>query len=174
MADRAKDPQAAAKNIECELCYERDPEKLHKKLTKCFTKTLGYIYLCDHHNNTSAGHKEEIRCECFFPLGYYTVYDPMSCQGQPHSGLPVPEKSCSSLEHWIPPKMEKTNTEDSPTTTTICDRCGKSMQKSEIYSACCECADVYCSPKCTTQMATMFSKECENGVVQCVCWVCDD
>jgi len=68
---------------ECELCYKSDPALLAKKPVRCVTKQQGYIYLCDSHEDTFAGYKETIRCECTCAPSYITIYDPRSCQGNP-------------------------------------------------------------------------------------------
>ena len=170
------DPQASAKKGECELSWRLTcVEELHKKPVTCVSRTLGYIYLCDRHDDTVAGHKETIRCHCFDQLhSYFSVYDPCTCQGKPHAGvLPLPTSRGSGPEHLIPPKKDR-SVPDENAPSVGCDRCSKQMQTTNIFAKCTYCDDVYCSARCTTQMGKMCSTPNDDGVYEAICMICDD
>ena len=190
-----------ARKIECELCYVIDPEKLHKKPTLCVANTDGFIYLCGHHNDTTAGYKEEIRCKCIQQPSYYTVYDPRACGGKPHDGPLIDPTGGvpSGFEYFVPPKCSTVppkTTEGMPTDDELralvgnlkgvygtmntdatkqkmCDRCSKMMSPGEIFARCSDCTDAYCSLRCTLQMGSVAIDK-DGRVLSCICTICDD
>ena len=171
------DPKRAAKTVECELCYETCMDKLIKIQVACISVPLGYNYICSSHDKLSDGfNRELIRCSCFgprFPC-YLSVYDPRSCKGLKHPGSTLPLGGPSRVEYLYPPAVAREESLEENEKTVGCDRgCGKKMKKHEIYASCIDCDDVYCSPRCTSQMASL-SKSQINGVYESMCWVCEE
>jgi len=163
--------------LECELCYCKDPAKLHKREAKCVSKTPRHIYLCGFHNESIAGFKETIRCDCFRNRvnGFFSIYDPCSCMGVKDSALlPLPEKLCSEIQYLLPPQRDKSATiDEKDPTSRRCSRCTKGIQRATIYAKCKYCDDVYCSPKCGVEMATVCTTPTKEGIHEAVCQVCD-
>jgi hypothetical protein len=152
----------------CHVCQCTD-KPAHRISARCVSRKRNRVYLCTEHKFSEPGYLEVIRCVCLKDSKYFSVYDPCSCMGKPHDGLPMPKKLCSGYVYRFP---YKTCSRTEIPSSLRCSSCEKEIQNIDVYAKCSSCDDMYCNPSCTMRMATIFMRR-DNGLYEAVCFSCD-